>query len=916
MEINGNNEETHLVLRINRQTQVFDDITQEVLFAKYESNYWSIFFKKNGGKSIAYKYYKDSIKVSINPKVYEVIDKNIYYNDKIIKNVYKIIKFDNLGYKLFCKNGLRIFINTKPVILSSDLTSKFENSNVFNYYKDLANYASNLSLDELSIGKLQYDLYKKIGCINNQSVLRIYIDDNIKDEYNKNEKYIFPFETNYSQMNAIEKAFSNRLSVISGPPGTGKTQVILNIIANAVINEEKIAIISNNNTAVENIYSKLKNQNLEFFVANLGNSNNVTSFFEKKDFYKLRAIDYQKSDINKKEIHSISSLAKKLFEYNNKLTIIKIEKIELEEEFLHFENKYSKSRMKDLEITYNSYEKYLELEQYLINKKSFNFFNRLFIRFKYKIKNINNKNVNLIINELIYRYYLLKIKKLEDEIYKINNYLIENDSGKVDKLLVDKSMKFFKNYLFNKYHDLEFFDFTKDNYKKFYNLFLNRYPVTLSTTQSLLRNCYSNFMYDLVVIDEASQSDILSTLLTMNVAKRMVIVGDQKQLSQIENTDIYEASDMLIKKYNIKKCYQYKDNSIISSVLSLSSKISNVVLKEHYRCDYSIIQFCNRMFYNNELMIYTKKNSNNPFFIVHTVEGNHARRNPNGTGQYNDRESEEIVQILKNIDETDIGIISPFRAQVDYIKSKISSTYPDVEVDTIHKYQGRQKKVIILSTVVNNLDYEKNELITDFITDSRLLNVAVSRAIDKLYLVVSNGVYNSEKNNIKQLIDYINYYYPTNNEKGKINSIFDSLYRDSYKILINTKLYKKVDSYAETLMIELLNSVLNNYKTYRFTLHVNLLSLINSVDGFTEKEIAYIKNNRTHVDFVIYDIVTHKPKLCIEVDGTKFHDYSLKQIKHDEVKSKVLKNNGLILLRLKTNGNSEKEKLIELLNSI
>lgn len=51
--------------------------------------------------------------------------------------------------------------------------------------------------------------------------------------------YIFPFGVNESQLEAVENAFSSQISIIEGPPGTGKTQTILNIIANILANKKK-----------------------------------------------------------------------------------------------------------------------------------------------------------------------------------------------------------------------------------------------------------------------------------------------------------------------------------------------------------------------------------------------------------------------------------------------------------------------------------------------------------------------------------------------------------------------------------------------------------------------------------------------------------------------------------------------------
>ncbi|KPX54874.1 ATP-binding protein, partial [Pseudomonas amygdali pv. photiniae] len=69
--------------------------------------------------------------------------------------------------------------------------------------------------------------------------------------------FIFPFGLNESQLQAVEQAFLSQISVIEGPPGTGKTQTILNIIANILLQGKTVAVVSNNNSAVENVYEKL-----------------------------------------------------------------------------------------------------------------------------------------------------------------------------------------------------------------------------------------------------------------------------------------------------------------------------------------------------------------------------------------------------------------------------------------------------------------------------------------------------------------------------------------------------------------------------------------------------------------------------------------------------------------------------------
>ena len=110
-----------------------------------------------------------------------------------------------------------------------------------------------------------------------------------------------------------------------------------------------------------------------------------------------------------------------------------------------------------------------------------------------------------------------------------------------------------------------------------------------------------------------------------------------------------------------------------------------------------------------------------------------------------------------------------------------------------------------------------------------------------------------------------------------------------------------------------LNDILKDYPEYKISVHVRLNDLINNYDNFTDKELRYIKHPWTHVDFVIFTKITYKPVLCIELDGTRYHDYSDKQISHDNIKTKVLEQNNIPLLRLKTNESNEIDKIRNLL---
>ena len=148
---------------------------------------------------------------------------------------------------------------------------KKKQENVFEYLKELS------GLNELGDDTSILQGYaERITEVSRERLLSKYLTRNKSfDKNKKQQSLIFPFGCNNSQMEAVEKALSHSMSVIEGPPGTGKTQTILNIITNILTQRKTVLVVSNNNAAVENIKEKLASDKykLDFFVAQLGSSN-------------------------------------------------------------------------------------------------------------------------------------------------------------------------------------------------------------------------------------------------------------------------------------------------------------------------------------------------------------------------------------------------------------------------------------------------------------------------------------------------------------------------------------------------------------------------------------------------------------------------------------------------------------------
>jgi hypothetical protein len=265
---------------------------------------------------------------------------------------------------------------------------------------------------------------------------------------------------------------------------------------------------------------------------------------------------------------------------------------------------------------------------------------------------------------------------------------------------------------------------------------------------------------------------------------------------------------------------------------------------------------------------------------------------------------EQIVDDRKQ----SVGIISPYRQQTNKLKLTVGTK--NIEVDTVHKYQGREKDVIILTTVVNEVN--------EFVDNPNLINVAVSRAVDKLIVVVSENEKN-ENSNIGDLVRYIEY----NNFEiidSSIYSVFDLLYHSYSKHLIAfMKSRKRVSDYeSENLMNAVIEKVLDlpEFQNLGYVMHQPLKMLIRNPEKLDENECRFAMNVLTHTDFVIFNKLDKMPVLVVEVDGYAFHANNPKQLERDKMKDAILQKYGIPILRFRTNESGEETRLRNKLNQV
>ncbi|MPM72285.1 hypothetical protein SDC9_119258 [bioreactor metagenome] len=257
--------------------------------------------------------------------------------------------------------------------------------------------------------------------------------------------------------------------------------------------------------------------------------------------------------------------------------------------------------------------------------------------------------------------------------------------------------------------------------------------------------------------------------------------------------------------------------------------------------------------------------------------------------------------MLAQADPAEIGIIAPYRAQVAAISSQLAGT--SIEVDTVHKFQGREKDTMVLTTV--------DDVVTDFSDDPYLLNVAISRAKKRLILVAPGNEQPADSN-IRDLIEYIKY----NNYQvieSELYSVFDLLYQQyTSQRIAYLKKHARVSQYdSENLMYGAITDLLKQRAqlSLRIICHQPLNMLIRDPKRLDERECQYTMNAATHLDFLIYNYISKRPVLAVEVDGFHFHKPGTAQYERDRMKDHILQLYNIPLLRFATNGSGEIEEL-------
>ena len=786
------------------------------------------------------------------------------------------------------------------------------------------------------------------------SALEAFLAGSASAATGASDAVVMPFHSNLDQRNAIRAALTHQISIIDGPPGTGKTQTILNLIASLIAQGKTIGVVAGANSAVDNVIDKLTEEGYGFLVASLGKTERVQEFHRREGILEQRREAWaQKAStaspgaparVDEAALRAEEERLVALWEDARDIPAIRARLTATQRERLLFEEKVKESRrpmanISHLAVVRRSSETIADLlalarcaprpgrsPRAIIERVR-----RYFAYGSLKGIDLGAPDVQSALQLAFYqaRERELSRRVEEAEVRAARHGLVEVsatyrrrsrealDGALLDRFERERPSRLSPNEWLNRQT----------------GILLRTYPVVASTCFSIRHNLAEDTLLDWIIIDESSQVLLPEGMAALSKARNAVIVGDARQIGPI-----FQGWDESTRQPPEAR-FDVRSVSLLDSVKAMGKAAHSptTLLREHYRCHPAIIEFCNRMYYGGQLipMRVPAQDAPDPLAIVYAAPGNHARRPLRGGGFFSQREIEIISQleemevIREGIEADDkdssgdfvLGIVTPYRAQATNLRQRIRADLGEGAharwlAETAHKFQGRGAGTVVLSTVLNARDRAATQAFYD---SDAMTNVIVSRAKDRFIVVTAHGGVRLSRN-IRTLLEYIEMYDPSSVIQSDIVSIFDVLY-SAYSASLERYSRAKWSNWkrtpAENVADLCLREVLADpkYSSFGYYTEVPLRDALPNTRLLNEEQRDFVFTDSA-LDFGVYSRVTGRIVLAIEVDGWEYHGNNKEQQQRDARKDSIMAAYCVPVLRLATNESGEERRIREALDKL
>ena len=639
---------------------------------------------------------------------------------------------------------------------------------------------------------------------------------------------ITPLALSDSQASVIENIERSKLVSVYGPPGTGKSQTIVNLVAHLIANGKTVLVASRMDKAVDVIADRLNDLGAPYLALRAGRLN-----YQKQLSYQLQDLLSNKVDLDEDvennvlvDVSDMEDLLNSIRDLEQKAeNIIKLEKewTEVGQEVAekkkitgipqYIRGKFKRSEIDTIKSLSEDLEKNLEKSGFFASVNNYTAINKLKKVLQIDDFELNQGNLLKLNEELELADIICKAKDIEEEIQSMGNIhvitekirtLKKKQKKLVTDILINKRREALKGLMRDQFKRQRLFIHSKSLVERKKSLqnrlleaedfkpLLEAFPCWCVTTYAVSGSLpMKPGLFDVAIIDEASQCDIASCFPILYRAKKAVIVGDDKQLPHLSFLETAKEQSFM-SKYEVADRYQLMWRFRTNSMFDIANYYSMhpVLLDEHFRSLPPIINFSNREFYGNRIRVMRQNNPNDKILeIVHV---------PDGKVDYDaTRNLPEIEALVKRVHEIivdnerenpdnpiTIGIISPFRAQVEQLKISLSKVISDymmekhkIEIGTAHTFQGDERDIILISWAFANNSFPQS---LTFLQKPNLFNVAVTRSKNKMINFVSKDFTDLPDGLFRSYLSYIKEY-DEKHEKIINKELDENTYKNSFE---------------------------------------------------------------------------------------------------------------------------------------